>query len=58
MSLNTLKKTPIVEDESATATVLSMKLKRLAPEIPAAKPANAPVQSTDDIDDIWDNMPV
>ena len=58
MSLETLKKTPISENESAAAKALTMKLKRIAPEISSSSPAKIAANSTDDIDDMWDNMPV
>ncbi len=58
MSLETLKKSPISETESDAATVLSMKLRRLAPEIPAKTAPKVAANSADDADDMWDNMPV
>ena len=58
MSLKTLKKNPISDDESAAAKALTMKLKRIAPEIAKPAPAKVAANTTDDIDDMWDNMPV
>lgn len=58
MSLKTVTKKPASEQESDAATVLSMKLKRMAPEIATKKAHPSAANTIDDIDDIWDNMPV
>ncbi len=58
MSLKTVAEKPNPTTESAAATMLSMQLKRIAPEAKLASSPKSPANSPDEIDDMWDNVPV
>ena len=58
MSLKTVAEKQKPTAESAATAILSMRLRSLAPEAKAIKTPQKPANAPDEIEDMWDNMPV
>ena len=56
MSLETLTKKD--NPDADAVTVLSMKLKRMTPELDKTTPKQKPANACDDAEDMWDNVPI